>query len=477
MQTSRRLLTSSLALLVLALAAFVFLSRTGTAPRRTYVPYSDARPILESLSDRVPAELRSLGGPDAAARWLDWARRRDREIRGRLARGDEDTVVNLMLFGTSFTEQPRVGDAELEQVVPDVRTGRQISPEQIGPLIQRRAAAFVDAAAAGGGNGRLDLARLVFRQQGFDLTSAAGRSAARGFLFAGLLRVTSEQVGYARALEEARRLGDPTREFAESSRLYRDRGLSLDTSLRPGFAIEESLAMLLQRGMVEPNGVRRVAVVGPGLDFADKHGGYDFYPEQSIQPFAVMDSLLRLGLADAGTLVVTTLDLSPRVNAHLASVRHRASGGEGYTLQLPRDPEVGWREAFVRYWERFGDQIGSATPPAALPPGLEGLELRAVRVRAELAARVQPIDLNLVLERLEGEAFDLIVATNVLIYYDVFEQCLALKNVERMLRPGGFLLSNNAVLELPSSRVRSAGYLTASYSHEGDHIVWYRREP
>jgi len=129
------------------------------------------------------------------------------------------------------------------------------------------------------------------------------------------------------------------------------------------------------------------------------------------------------------------------------------------------------------YWERFGDQIGSATPPAALPPGLEGLELRAVRVRAELAARVQPIDLNLVLERLEGEAFDLIVATNVLIYYDVFEQCLALKNVERMLRPGGFLLSNNAVLELPSSRVRSAGYLTASYSHEGDHIVWYRREP
>jgi hypothetical protein len=31
--------------------------------------------------------------------------------------------------------------------------------------------------------------------------------------------------------------------------------------------------------------------VGPGLDFADKQEGYDFYPLQTIQPFAVIDSL------------------------------------------------------------------------------------------------------------------------------------------------------------------------------------------
>jgi len=48
------------------------------------------------------------------------------------------------------------------------------------------------------------------------------------------------------------------------------------------------------------------------------------------------------------------------------------------------------------------------------------------------------------------------------------------------LRPGGFLLSNNALLELPASRLRSVGYLTVPYSDrpdDGDHIVWYRRLP
>jgi len=86
-----------------------------------------------------------------------------------------------------------------------------------------------------------------------------------------------------------------------------------------------------------------------------------------------------------------------------------------------------------------------------------------------------------VLQRLDlpaGEQLDLIIATNTLVYYDVFEQSLALANIERMLRPGGFLLSNNALLELPSSEMRSVGYQTVVYSDrpdDGDHIVWYQR--
>jgi hypothetical protein len=51
-------------------------------------------------------------------------------------------------------------------------------------------------------------------------------------------------------------------------------------------------------------------------------------------------------------------------------------------------------------------------------------------------------------------------------------------NVELMLRPGGLLLSNNALLELPFSRMHSVDYLTVVYSDrpdDGDHIVWYQR--
>jgi hypothetical protein len=68
---------------------------------------------------------------------------------------------------------------------------------------------------------------------------------------------------------------------------------------------------------------------------------------------------------------------------------------------------------------------------------------------------------NIVVQRLDRR-FDLIVATNVFIYYDLLDQVLALGNVAAMLKPGGFLLSNNALLELPSSTIRSAGYLTSS---------------
>src|SRR5258705_11530834 len=39
--------------------------------------------------------------------WPRWIERRDREIRARLEQGDEDTIVNWMLFGTTFTSRPR----------------------------------------------------------------------------------------------------------------------------------------------------------------------------------------------------------------------------------------------------------------------------------------------------------------------------------------------------------------------------------
>lgn len=41
----------------------------------------------------------------------------------------------------------------------------------------------------------------------------------------------------------------------------------------------------------------------------------------------------------------------------------------------------------------------------------------------------------------EDEKFDLIVATNVLVSYDNFEQAQALANVSAMLRPGGIFLT------------------------------------
>jgi chemotaxis methyl-accepting protein methylase len=107
--------------------------------------------------------------------------------------------------------------------------------------------------------------------------------------------------------------------------------------------------------------------------------------------------------------------------------------------------------------------------------------LRAVQIAPQYVSRVSPLDLNLVLQQLvldRDEKFDLIIATNILVYYDTFEQSLALANVASMLKPSGFLLSNNGLAELPSIPMHSVGYQTVVYSDhsgDGDHIVWYRR--
>src|SRR4029453_7213025 len=132
--------------------------------------------------------------------------------------------------------------------------------------------------------------------------------------------------------------------------------LSTDTLLSSSFSIEMALeAFKKQLGLTR---VRRVAIVGPGLDFTDKAEGYDFYPQQTIQPFALIDSLIRLGLADKGDLRLTTFDVSPRINHHITTALERARAGAAYALQLPLDRDARWQPALVAYWERFGDRIG-----------------------------------------------------------------------------------------------------------------------
>ncbi len=70
---------------------------------------------------------------------------------------------------------------------------------------------------------------------------------------------------------------------------------------------------------------------------------------------------------------------------------------------------------------------------------------------------------------------------NILLYYDVFEQSLAAANIAAMLRPGGFLLSNDRIFELPGGPVALAGRTAAAYMNvpgsgpRGDQIYWYQR--
>jgi len=453
------------ALLVVAISGATLSLAAGV-----YASYAEVSAVLAAVAEILPPELRGQDAARLDAAWNSWARRHDQEIRSRLDRGDEDTLVNWMLRGTSFTSR--------RPVVPDPSSA---DAALLAPLVAARAADLVAALQSPGTDERRLFARRLLEQQGYGLQTAGDRERLTQHLLAEAARVADEQAGYARDLAGARRLGDVTEEFAARSRLFRTRGLSLDTSFLPGFAIERSLGELRSRGLVAPAGIRDVAIIGPGLDFSDKSSGYDFYPQQTLQPFALIDSLIRTGLADrAGPARVTTLDLSPRVNDHLAAARRRALRGLPYVIRLPLDVSVSWKPEVVAYWNAAGDRIGTlvnTSKPSVLG---QDVRVRAVRVPPRVARQVEAEDLDIVVQRLADRRFDLIVATNVFVYYDLLDQVLALSNVEAMLRPGGFLLSNNALLELPASRLRSVGYLTVPYSDrpdDGDHIVWYRRLP
>ena len=85
--------------------------------------------------------------------------------------------------------------------------------------------------------------------------------------------------------------------------LYRSRGLSTDTAVEAGYLVYLGLGALKS---LEPElRVRRVLIVGPGLDLAPRTAFLDAAPPQSYQPWAVIDALVGLGLARLDELEVT----------------------------------------------------------------------------------------------------------------------------------------------------------------------------
>jgi hypothetical protein len=379
----------------------------------------------------------------------------DAKIRARVERGDEDSIINLLRFGVTFTTLPRI------------TSHSDLSPQ----IVRGRIADMIAAIAAPGTNERLQFVRNFVRRKGIDPLAGQGKDKLTRYLLDALERSLADTEGFF-----------SVKQPVDGLTLFRDRGLSSDTSILPNYAIEEALGALRSNGMVSVDTVRCVAIVGPGLDFTDRREGYDFYPEQTIQPFAVIDSLIRLGLA-APDLRVTTFDLSARINQHLEAARQHARTEGPYILHLPRD--IAWTAGLSTYWARLGDMIGEDVKPVATPPNVaRNIQLRAVSIRPEVVLSIVPQDLNIVLQRLEplgdGDRFDLIIATNILLYYGVFEQWLALANVAKMLRPGGVFLSNNPVLELSAISMRGVGYTDVVYFTErrrpGDRLFWYQRQ-
>jgi hypothetical protein len=395
-----------------------------------FMSLEEARPVLSGMSGSLPADLKGPATQDAAA-WSAWVLKQDHQIRERLDRGEEDTLTNLLRFGVTFTKEYRIDDEYLPKYG---------SSSLVNAFAENRANDLIRAMASSNPNEGIAHMRAFLEKKGYSFKTPEDRKKIKKYLLDNLARLRDEYLHYLAQPKDDSRF-----------QLFQQRGISLDTNLWPDYLIDEHLRHMAEQGLLKPGSVHRVAVVGPGLDFANKEKGNDFYPLQTIQPFAVLDSLFRLGLADPATVELYTLDISSDVNFHLDRARKNAAAGRSYTVQLPWDTSARhtseYRSGFVNYWQKLGDHIGESVAPIAVPPGAAAeTQTRAVKIRPAIVRRVTALDMNIVYQHLQPGAqpgFDLIIGTNIFVYFNAFEQSLARVNMSLMLNPGGFVLSND----------------------------------
>ena len=406
--------------------------RTGSPSTTAVIRLSDVAPALR---ERLPPGTTSQEGFDRYVASLD------RETEARERAGEYEHLIYFLLQSQVFTREPRIEPAlsayellhgvDLADAAPRITTP---------PAVARRLSDFIHAL-----EGTPRDARLAYFKR-FLETQPAGAALAD--------QLRAEYVRVMRFLYQkeflAQGLADPQKREAFLASLYETRGHSTDTQIEANFAVYTALSVI---GALGERRMDKVLVVGPGLDFAPRTDFIDLFGPQSYQPFAVADALLALGLSDSARLQIDCVDVSQRVLAYL---RGLASAGplrlrllSGIAERQQRRFEPDYRE----YFTQFGRRIGEEAPLERPLPGRLG---KSVLVRPEIVRAISAQRLDIITQRLvPSPAYDLVVVTNVLGYFDSAQQTLALSNIEAMLKDGGYLVHN----EPRSSLVAAASAL------------------
>ena len=242
--------------IILALGLVGLMFSTDPPSGVRYPPYDSVKDLIDEMVSASAPDVPADEIKDAAS-WNRWIQARDREIRGRVDRGNEDSISNLTLFGTSYSTLPPL---------PGFVSGIDASG-QVTPAAQARIHALALAMLQPGENERVTFARDFLMRH-----NVVG-DAVEGYLAGNLQRLIHEESAYENNLKAARQTGDTETMLLDRATIFKERGLSFDTSLEPDFALETMLKQLLQKGLINRGSVRRIAVIGPGLDFADKRRG------------------------------------------------------------------------------------------------------------------------------------------------------------------------------------------------------------
>ena len=307
----------------------------------------------------------------------------ERGTASRLKEGENDHLIYYLLQSGRFTREAPIEPAVSAKAYDE--TG------QIPSGVTQRISDFLSAPA--GQDERLDYLRSTLHPARETILSE-----------------------YKRAMRSLYRKEFPARK-SDVAAWYEARGHSSDTQVEANYAVWSALRVL--RSTHPDWRVHRALIVGPGLDFAPRTDLFDDAP-QSYQPYALADALVGLSLTASPDWLIHCVDINPRVVSFL-------SAGRSQTLRL--HSKSGDKE-YMEYLGQLGRAIGERRG-------------NTVSMRPEIANRISASLLNIVTERFTQWKFDLVVVTNVLLYFNSKELALALCNIGAMLEPGGFLILND----------------------------------
>jgi hypothetical protein len=415
-----------------------------------------------SWTDVAPFHARLEASGIPAASFPSYIDRVHQSNLHRVREGDLDHLVFYALQSTRFTALPPLepalsAKALVEALTPPEREAFFQSSHaplsRVPPPVRARFAALLRALDSPGGDERLAYFRSL-AQEAFH--NRAERDA-------GVLREYTRAMRFLYQKEfVAQRSADPAEAVED---LYRSRGLSTDTAVEAGYLVYLGVGVL--KALEPDRRVHRVLIVGPGMDLAPRTGLIEEGPPESYQPWAVVDALVALGLSRLDDLEVVGADINPRVVSHLQRSRATppvltlVSGvRESSALRFSDD----YREYFAQLGRAIDAPAGDGRAESGRPTQ-SGQLRKMVRVRPDVARVVRAELLDITTERLNEPPFDLIVATNILPYFDDVQLMLATSNIAAMLAPGGVLLHNEArpalqeiaaALQMPAVQSRRA---------------------
>jgi hypothetical protein len=463
-----RTTTDRLLPVVIALGCAVVAESAATQPGIRAIAWEDLAP---------PARARMTEHGIGAAGFPAFVDRLRREHAARIREGDFDHLVFYLLQSTHFTTQPPIEPAlsakSLVEALPASARERFLAGDKsLEPEVPRdvraRIAALERALDSTDRDARVSYFRALVR------TTVASRPD----------RVAMLAREYFRAMRflyqkefVAQRAARPVEAVED---LYRSRGLSTDTAVEAGYLVYLGLGVV--RSLEPSRQIRRVLIVGPGLDLAPRTGLLESGAPQSYQPWAVIDALISLGLARAENLQVVAADINPRVVEHLRRSRteppvlHLVSGiGETGAVRFSAE--------YRDYFTSLGRAIGKIDADGHIAPGHLA---KTVAVGPAVTKTLEAARLDVVTQRLQAAPFDLAIATNILPYFDDLELTLAVGNIAGMLAPGGVFVHNEmrpsmqeiadgAGLSFAQSRQAIIATVSGAAAPLGDSVWLYRK--